>query len=405
VSKMPSLETPAREIDVYAARVRDARLLAGFRSSESADRLGVSRVWYSRLETSGEVARVEIEFLTRLAVLYGFDAAFFSNAPSSNAVSNGLHFRAQRSMTKFDEETIEVWSRVASELIEAASEHINPIPVQLPVFTIDQGPEQAADEVRRLFGIDVDEPVAHVIRALERAGVPVFCAPFDTRGTARHDAVSLWTGARFDRPIVLLRQIGSWERIRMSAAHELGHLIQHRWNVPETAEEEAFAFGSAFLMPARAFRRDWPARSTLVNLMPLKRKWGVSLSALVERAYRLGLIGADIRTGLYKQLSARRNPDTGVTWRVEEPGSSEREPESPWLVGKMLESAYGPKVSIEDLRRVMGEWPSQFVTPLVEGQRKPKQRLLRNAPLESVGLDTARTNVTPLFGRQDAAGV
>lgn len=393
---MQSQELRPRELDVFSARVRDARLLAGLRSSEAADHLGITRVRYSRLETSSSTVSIDENLLRQLGTLYGFESRFFTVAPSANAVSNGLRFRAQRSMTKFDEEAIEVWSRVASELLEVVSLHIKPIPLLVPTFEVTPGPEQSADEVRRLLGIDVDEPVVHVIRAIERAGVPVLCAPFDVRGAAKHDAVSLWTGVQFDRPLVLLRQTNSWERIRMSAAHELGHLVLHRWHVPENAEDEAFAFGSAFLMPARGFRMDWPGRVTLANLMPLKRKWGVSLAALIERAYRLGLVGAELRSGLYKQLSARRNSETGKTWRVEEPGSTEREPEAPWLVGKMIETAYGPEGSASALSDEIGYWPPKFVSPLLQGQRKPKRRL------QSLGLAERAeptSNVTPIFGR------
>jgi len=394
LSRVENLEPTPREARIYPARLRDARLLARLRSTEAATQLGMTKVQYSRLEGALGVTSTTPEMLTKISKLFGFDTQYFSSFPDSNALSGGLHFRAQRSMTKFDEEIIEAWARFVSELVSATYVSVRPLSHEIPAFESTMRPAQAADETRRLLGLDVDEPVPHMIRVLERAGVPVARAPFDGAGAAKHDAVSLWTGERSDRPIVLLRDITSWERTRMSAAHELGHLVLHRWVVAESAEEEAFDFASAFLMPARGFRRGWPSRVTLTSLLPLKRKWGVSLAALIERGFRLGLLSAPARTGLYKQLSARRNADTGTTWRVEEPGSREREPEAPWLLGKMLETSLGDEPTPESVRAFSVAWPDSVLQPVLAGQRRPRGARPPTPPSN----DGPASNVTPLFG-------
>ena len=43
----------------------------------------------------------------------------------------------------------------------------------------------------------------------------------------------------------------------------------------------------------------------LGKLLALKREWGVSMQALIERAYDLGVLGTQERTALYKQTSRR----------------------------------------------------------------------------------------------------
>jgi Zn-dependent peptidase ImmA (M78 family) len=283
---------------VYGARLRDARLLRGLKGTEASRMIGLSPVQLSRLEKASTSTPVDPQLLARISDLYGFEDGFFVNPPGENLANSGLLFRAKRSLAAFDEEAIGTWARVVSELMEATYEWLKPIPVSVPTYAADLSPHQAADETRRLLGISEDAPVGHVVRTLEKMGIAVAKAPFDSNGSARHDAVSLWTGARLDRPVILLREIDSWERIRMSAAHELGHLILHRWSVSEDAEDDAFAFAAAFLMPARGFRADWPIRPTLTNLLPLKRKWGVSLAALIERAFRMGLLPANERTAL-----------------------------------------------------------------------------------------------------------
>lgn len=103
------------------------------------------------------------------------------------------------------------------------------------------------------------------------------------------DAFSLW---RDDRPYIFLNTSKSAERSRFDAAHELGHLVLHRQGSPEgrQAEEEANAFGSAFLLPERGLRGSLPGMITLPLLLKLKRHWGVSAFAMAYRLNRIGVL-------------------------------------------------------------------------------------------------------------------
>lgn len=58
-------------------------------------------------------------------------------------------------------------------------------------------------------------------------------------------------------------------------------------------EADADAFASAFLMPRRAFSRDFQAAKFSWNhVFALKRRWMASAAAIIRRAYTLELIGA-----------------------------------------------------------------------------------------------------------------
>jgi hypothetical protein len=80
-------------------------------------------------------------------------------------------------------------------------------------------------------------------------------------------------------------------RRRFDAAHELAHLIAHGGcEVGDPAlEDVADRFASAFLLPAAPFRSECPTRLSWPALRDLKRRWGVSLLAIVRRAYDLGI--------------------------------------------------------------------------------------------------------------------
>ena len=82
------------------------------------------------------------------------------------------------------------------------------------------------------------------------------------------------------------------DRIRFSIAHELGHLVMHLGNVPQSAdvaEQQADEFASEFLMPESEIYAMLQGLD-IQTLSILKRRWRVSMHALVRRAKDLGAI-------------------------------------------------------------------------------------------------------------------
>lgn len=107
------------------------------------------------------------------------------------------------------------------------------------------------------------------------------------------DAFSLVRG----RPVIVRNMDkDSTSRARFDLAHECGHLVMHEGvetGDPGT-ETEAHRFASAFLLPRGAFVREFPRTSQIdwKALFRLKERWGVSVQAIVRRAYDLGMITA-----------------------------------------------------------------------------------------------------------------
>ena len=82
------------------------------------------------------------------------------------------------------------------------------------------------------------------------------------------------------------------ERQRLNLAHELGHLVL---KIPPDVDEEkaAFRFGSAFLAPADQLIKavgDKRSYIYISELLGLKRKFGISLQALLRRMWDLKII-------------------------------------------------------------------------------------------------------------------
>ena len=156
----------------------------------------------------------------------------------------------------------------------------------------------------------------NVVALLENNGV-ITCR-YEIAGE-RIDAFSFWNG---DRPFLFLASDKDAAcRSRFDVAHELGHLVLHRWVgqdeledpkvLKEVIEPEANRFAGAFLAPAQSF----PAEVYTTRLdafVALKRRWRLAVQAMVYRCKDLGVFDEYQVTNLYKQISARR-------WRTREP--------------------------------------------------------------------------------------
>jgi uncharacterized protein DUF955 len=80
------------------------------------------------------------------------------------------------------------------------------------------------------------------------------------------------------------------------------------WGVKEV-ERQAHFFAAAFLMPAEEIAHELPTRADWQELFDLKRKWQVSLGALLMRARAL-----DVRKPVPDGCQGRLRPRM---WRVE----------------------------------------------------------------------------------------
>ena len=112
-------------------------------------------------------------------------------------------------------------------------------------------------------------------------------------------------------------------RIRFDLAHELGHILLHPWSESlemitkeefKTREKQANMFASAFLLPADAFQKDVQTYPTdLKYYLWLKKKWHVSVAAMLYRANQLKIITDNQFSYLMRQYSKngwrKREPD------------------------------------------------------------------------------------------------
>jgi Zn-dependent peptidase ImmA (M78 family) len=159
------------------------------------------------------------------------------------------------------------------------------------------------------------------------------------------DAFAVWARPGCEYPVIGLIGQRPPDRIRMSVAHELGHLILHRYVTSGTQELEtnAYSFASELLMPSNAILGDLTAEKlNLFRLAKLKGTWGVSMQALARRSRELEVINDCQYRYLMKQLSIRG-------WRTAEPNLAPIAIEKPRAIHKSAEVALSASPNLKNI--------------------------------------------------------
>ena len=197
--------------------------------------------------------------------------------------------------------------------------------------------ERLADSTRTHLGLNESGSVPNLTRAIEKMGIVV--APLHalaSKQTAHLNSDGVTQPNCKDMPTIgYSAKNNTGDRLRFTIAHELGHLILHRYRRPQLyreMEREAHRFASALLMPQNDAKLIMPQRLMLTDLVRLKAGWGMSISSMISRASNLGIIDADRTRSLQIQLSARG-------WRKEEPVHVGDE--HPILLKQMIVAGYG----------------------------------------------------------------
>jgi len=166
--------------------------------------------------------------------------------------------------------------------------------------------EAAAAEVRRRWELG-SGPIVNLLGLLEDKGIKVY----EARGIEGFEGLS---GLYGELPFVAVSMERPADRIRFTAAHELGHMLCDL-EAAESPEGDCHAFGAAFLLPGAALEKAFlPSRRkvTLGDLGEIKETYGVSLQAIMYRAHGLGLTSD-------RQLRSFREALKAKDWMVTEP--------------------------------------------------------------------------------------
>jgi Zn-dependent peptidase ImmA (M78 family)/transcriptional regulator with XRE-family HTH domain len=280
-------------------RLRVARKRKGMTKTALAAAIDVS----VRSVTAYEAGDQQPSTVTvaRLVHELGFSDEFYYGADVDELNVGATSFRALCKMTQKQRDQAIAAAELAlvlNDWIEQQFALPSPDVSRYPGVT----PETAAEMVRLDWGIG-ESPVRNMTHLLEKHGVRVFSLAEESRNV---DGFSFWRSTSHT-PFVFLDTTKSSERARMDAAHELGHLVLHAAHDCDRreAENEAKAFGSAFLMPERSVLANTPRNATVNDILRLKRQWNVSAAALAFRMHKIGLLTRWEYQTLFKQMNVR----------------------------------------------------------------------------------------------------
>ena len=265
-------------------RLELVRLRHGLTKIGFADKLGVDRKTLQRFE-NGDY-ELPNSSVTKLLDFSGYSKEFFGDFSKLEYPSpEGVSFRSLRSLTAARRNAAMAAGALAFIFDDfITSEYALP-ESNLTTEVKSVSPAKAALSLRADWGIGF-RPIGNLLNLLERHGLRVFSLVEETRHL---DAYSLW---RNEKPYIFLNTLKSAERSRFDAAHELGHLLLHRHigSSHSTAEAEADAFASEFLMPREDLLAEIPRVRSLQVIIEKKQRWGVSAAALAYTLHKMGKI-------------------------------------------------------------------------------------------------------------------
>nr|WP_311528745.1 XRE family transcriptional regulator [uncultured Ralstonia sp.] len=330
----------------------------------------------------------EREALDRLAGVVNVTPEWFTR-PTTEKVSLPL-FRSNASAHVAARAMLEARLEWAQDIAVALMEFVDYPDLNLPVrsFTepeeiTDEDIEKAACECRDLWRLG-RVAVQDLALAVEGAGVILIR---EETGIAQIEGLSAWS-AVLGRPLILLSaDKDNGYRSRFDLAHELGHLVLHRHFQRTTdrdryklMEKQAHQFAGAFLLPAETFASEVRMPVTLDDLLLLKRRWGVSVAAIMMRLHALGLLDEEAKLALFKRRSARWGGKS-------EPGDGDRKPEQPRLLRRTIDLLVDENVMpLDAIPRHIGlaAFDIEMLAGLPEGFFQGKSNVVQLARLRAV---------------------
>ena len=263
-----------------------ARNLRMYTQKSVSEATGISQSALSKAEH--DIQPLSEEFFFTLCRFYDLPSEFFCQRNS--APLGHLYFR--RKLTISDKvidsflAKVRIFTMIVDELTDG---------VEMPDYDLtshkvseDSTPSDIADKIRYDLKI-YQGAMPNMVETLEAHGIIII--PFDF-GTDKIDGLSTIT--QKNHVLMFINRSMPNDRIRYSMAHELGHIIMHLEHAPRNAsvvEEEADEFASELLMPEEEMKKQ--LQDLRLDMLPiLKKKWKVSMRALIRRAKDIECISA-----------------------------------------------------------------------------------------------------------------
>ncbi|MCF8034044.1 MAG: XRE family transcriptional regulator [Desulfarculaceae bacterium] len=292
--------------------LREAREARGYSTTQLAKALDVTRQTISQYE-NGDISP-SAESFTRIISLLEMPIDFFTTERKrAPAELRKIFFRSLKRALGTDRNKLKIRLDWLSDILSLVDEFVELPSINLPKafnyrlsdLTNTDLIEFHANELRRTWGLGMG-PIDNIINLLESNGIIVSREQTDSDDL---DALSEWNNGR---PLIYLASDkNAAVRSRFDAAHELAHLFLHNKidvtsDTIDEMEKQAHRFSGAFLLPRDSFSSEVVSTS-LSFFTELKKRWKVSIQAMVYRCKDLDIISDNQYRYLWRQINKTKN--------------------------------------------------------------------------------------------------
>ena len=293
------------------ARIRNARMARGFTITELSEYLDITKQALSQYELghSSPSGEVFMKIVNKLK----FPTAYYFKPLPTNTPKGTVFYRSLKSTAQLSRDMQSSRLDMQEDIFNYVQEYLEFPKVNLPnidnisLDNLDvEDVEEIASRLRSHWGLG-NGPISNVTTLLENNGFIISKMRFDDLNV---DAYSQWRG---ECPFIVVgADKEAAGRLRFNLMHEVGHLIMHKWVTPsdlqtklKQIENEAHRLSSAFLLPRETFTREVMSTS-LNHFVELKKRWNVSIQAMIKRCEDLEILSENQVLYLRKQISAKR---------------------------------------------------------------------------------------------------
>lgn len=312
---------------VNSALLRVARQRLGFAQGEAAEKLLIPQVTLSRYENA--VAVPPDDFIARASGIYDMPISFFRQTDTVFGAPVSVHpmWRKKAEVTVREIDRILAEMNIRVMHIRRMLDAVDYTPqMNIPRLDLDDydGDIERIASMVRAHWLLPSGPIENLTAAVERAGAVVVHSSMGGSSVS-----GLTVNVPGLLPIIILNHEQPADRMRFTLAHELGHIVMHRFPNPNM-EAEANNFASALLMPrAEITIAARGGKFDMARLQALKPEWRVSMQAILYRAQSLEIIEKPKAAWLWRKFAMER-------MRTREPANLDFPIEMPGVIGRMV---------------------------------------------------------------------
>lgn len=305
-------------------RLKEARLYNKLTITELGVKLNVTKQMISKYENQN--IEPSFEKSLQLTTILGYPREFFYTNDKFNIQNEGTFFRSRLTATQKAKNPASIALKYSVIVRDFLEQYIDfPRLEERENYEFLQDYNSIAKKMRNFVGLD-NGPIPDIIEVAELMGFTVISMNYNESKVDAFSSMNVIENAAGDINPYFVIATGTGEsrsfyRQQFSIAHEMAHWVLHQNINPQeldkdeykVMEDEANNLASIFLLPDDTFGAELATRVTdeIDTYYSLKRKWNVSMAAMIKRARDLSLINGDQEVKLYKQMHYRkwRNPE------------------------------------------------------------------------------------------------